>query len=107
VLGADLMDGTPIYDVKPYVAYADAHPDARCGFVDKRQWQPLAVEMPEGADRLFTPAELKGLTDALAQDPRPHYHHDPERIYGLPFAGHDVRFTVGDGRLKVVEITTC
>lgn len=104
VLGADLMDQTPIYDVKPYVAYADAHPEARCGFVDQRQWQPLDVELPDGAQRLFSPQELQGLADALAQDPRPQYHNDPKRIYGLPFAGRDVRFCVQEGRLRVVEI---
>jgi len=103
VLGADLMDGTPIYDVKPYVAYADAHPDARCGFVDQREWQPLSVEMPEAIGMLFSSSEREALRQVLAQDPRPRYHDDPERIYGMPFAGHDVKFRVADGVVHVLQ----
>ncbi|MBR4898398.1 MAG: tRNA (N6-threonylcarbamoyladenosine(37)-N6)-methyltransferase TrmO [Prevotella sp.] len=104
VEGADLMDGTPIYDVKPYVAYTDAHPDARCGFVDDREWSPLEVEMPPQLLSKFTADELKGLVQVLSQDPRPRYHDDPTRIYGMPFAGRDVRFRVEGQRLFVVEI---
>ena len=104
VLGADLMDGTPIYDIKPYVSYADAHPDARSGFVDEHEWQPLEVVMSDEAKGMFAPEELKGLTAALAQDPRPRYHDDPLRIYGMPFGGHDVRFRVADGVLTVVSV---
>lgn len=104
VLGADLMDGTPIYDLKPYVAYADAHPDARCGFVDAVGWKPLQVVLPEALALLFTPAEQEALREVLAQDPRPRYHDDPERVYGLPFAGRDVRFRVADGVVAVVQV---
>ena len=104
VLGADLMNGTPIYDVKPYVAYADAHPDARSGFVDQRAWQPLQVDIPESVARRFTADELIALRDLLAQDPRPRYHDDPTRVYGMPYAGRDVRFRVADGTVTVVEI---
>ena len=105
VAGADLMDGTPIYDIKPYVAYADAHPEARSGFVDKREWHPLQVEMPGELAKDLTPSEQKTLRSVLAQDPRPSYHDDPQRVYGMPFAGRDVRFRVADGVLSVVEIT--
>ena len=105
VLGADLMDGTPIYDVKPYVAYADAHPEARSGFVDQREWKPLEVTIPEEATKCFSPEELEGLKAVLAQDPRPRYHDNPQRVYGMPFAGHDVRFRVADGVLHVVHVT--
>ena len=102
VLGADLMDGTPIYDVKPYVSYADAHPDARSGFVDQRAWQPLQVDIPDAVACHFTADELVALRDLLAQDPRPRYHDNPERVYGMPYAGHDVKFRVNDGAVMVV-----
>jgi len=104
VLGADLMDGTPVYDIKPYVAYADSHPEARCGFVDEREWTPLEVELPTALASVFTAEERAALLGVLAQDPRPSYHHDPVRIYGMPFAGHDVKFRVSDGRLTVVSV---
>lgn len=104
VLGADLMDGTPIYDVKPYIAYADAHPDARSGFVDQRSWQPLQVDIPDAVARHFSADELLALRELLAQDPRPRYHDDPDRLYGMPYAGHDVRFRVSNGTVTVTEV---
>ena len=97
------MDGTPIYDIKPYVAYADSHPEARSGFVDQTEWKPLRVEMPQEISELFSEDELKGLQQVLSQDPRPRYHDDAERLYGMPFAGRDVRFRVGNGVVTVVE----
>jgi probable methyltransferase, YaeB/AF_0241 family len=103
VSGADLMDGTPIYDVKPYVAYADSHPEARSGFVDQHQWQPLCVEIPDDVVRLFSDDELQALREVLAQDPRPRFHDDPDRIYGMPFANRDVKFRVSDGTLFVIK----
>ena len=102
VLGADLMDGTPIFDVKPYIAYADAHADAHSGFVDTTAWHPLQVEIPEHVARLFSSDNLAALRQTLAQDPRPRYHNDANRIYGMPFAGHDIKFRVVDG-VVVVE----
>jgi tRNA-Thr(GGU) m(6)t(6)A37 methyltransferase TsaA len=102
--GADLMDGTPIYDIKPYVAFADSHPEARSGFVDTTAWTPLQVEIPETAAQHFDEAMLLGLRQVLAQDPRPRFHDDEERIYGMPFAGYDVRFRVVDGVVVVVEV---
>lgn len=105
VKGADLMDGTPVYDIKPYVVYADSHPEARSGFVDQREWKPLQVVMGDEHARLFSPEELEGLRQVLAQDPRPRFHDDAGRVYGMPYAGRDVRFRVsGDGVLTVVEI---
>ena len=101
VLGADLMDGTPIYDVKPYVAYADAHPEARSGFVDATEWKPLEVEMTDELAALVPAGELEALRATLAQDPRPRFHDDPQRIYGMPFLNMDIRFRV-DGRSLVV-----
>lgn len=104
IKGADLMDGTPIYDIKPYVAYADCHPEARCGFVDQTPWEPLRVEIPETIACLFDDYLLKGLRQVLSQDPRPRYHDDPQRCYGMPFAGYDVRFVVCDEVVKVVSV---
>lgn len=107
VLGADLMDGTPIYDIKPYLEYVDSHTGVRSGFVDERQWQRLEVVMPEELRELFAPDELKALLATLEQDPRPQYHDDPLRIYGMPFGGRDVRFRVEGQRLLVVQVTVC
>ena len=104
VRGADLMDGTPIYDVKPYVAYADAHPNARSGFVDQTPWEPLTVELPEALATRLPVDALPDLKAVLAQDPRPRYQEDPERIYGMPFMDFDVRFRVKEKTLFVVEI---
>ena len=103
VRGADLMDGTPIYDIKPYVAYADAHPDARSGFVDREVWRELQVCVPDAVATLFSSADLAVLKATLAQDPRPQYHDDPERVYGMPFLNLDVRFKVLGDVLTVVE----
>jgi tRNA-Thr(GGU) m(6)t(6)A37 methyltransferase TsaA len=103
VSGADLMDGTPIYDIKPYLPGVDAHPEAADGFVGAHAQQLLEVELaPELADRL-SPSQLSALREILAQDPRPAYHAThaaPGRIYGFSYAGLDIHFTVADGRLK-------
>ncbi len=103
VLGADLMDGTPIYDIKPYVAYADSHPVARSGFVDDTVWQSLDVEVPEVIAQSFTSDELESLRQLLALDPRPRYHDNPDRLYGFPFGNYDIRFRVAGHMLYVVE----
>jgi tRNA-Thr(GGU) m(6)t(6)A37 methyltransferase TsaA len=102
--GADLMDGTPIYDVKPYVGYADCYPDARCGFVDETAWTGLQVDIPDRIAASLSAGELEGLREVLALDPRPRYHDDPERVYGMPFASHDVRFKVSGEILTVVDV---
>ena len=106
VEGADLMDGTPIYDVKPYVAYADAHPEARSGFVDQTTWEPLQVVIPEALAAKIPTEYLGALKATLEQDPRPQYHDDPERVYGMPFLEFDIRFKVSDGVLTVVDCVT-
>ena len=94
VSGADLMDGTPIYDIKPYLPGVDSHSDAADGFVGTHKRTLLAVEIaPELADSL-TENQLKTLREILAQDPRPAYHDDARRIYGLSYAGRDIHFTV-------------
>lgn len=104
VRGTDLMDGTPIYDIKPYVTYADAHPEARSGFVDEKQWEPLHVEIPDKLAVKIPSRHFEALKATLAQDPRPAFHDDPERTYGMPFLNMDVRFRVKDGVLTVTEL---
>ena len=106
VKGADLMDGTPIYDIKPYVVYADCHPDARSGFVDERKWVILRVEIPDTVKTYLlsqglTDAKLAVLVEVLAQDPRPHYQKNPDKVYGMPYEGLDVHFRVKEGVLTV------
>ena len=103
VKGADLMDGTPIYDIKPYVVYADSHPEAKSGFVDHTAWKKLMVEIPEHLAKLFSAEDLETLRQTLSLDPRPSYHDDPQRIYGMPFGDYDVRFRVEDDTVTVVE----
>ena len=104
VLGADLADGTPIYDIKPYVEFADSHPKVRSGFVDDHEWKPLEVVLPRAVFRELSPDSVDGLLEILAQDPRPQYQEDPERVYGLIYEGLDVRFQVKDGVCTVVEV---
>ena len=104
VAGADLMDGTPILDVKPYLPYTDSHPDAIGGFAEPVRAYHLEVVFPEEwlaqvPERLRVP--VMGL---LAQDPRPSYQNDPERVYGVAFGGYDFRFRVRDGVLTVCEV---
>lgn len=103
VKGADLMDGTPIYDIKPYVVYADSHPEARSGFVDQTAWKSLEVEIPDHLAKHFSPMDLETLRQTLALDPRPSYHDDAQRIYGMPFGDYDVRFRVEGDTVIVVE----
>jgi len=104
VSGADLMDGTPIYDIKPYVPYADARPDAAGGFVDQVQRRELTVDFPAELLLLVPEEKRAALVGVLAQDPRPSYQNDPERVYGLAFGGVDVKFTVSDQVLTVTDV---
>ncbi len=105
VLGADLMDGTPIYDIKPYIKYADSRPEAVCGYVDNLEERSLKVVFPtELSDRIEDKGIIPSLIETLRLDPRPSYHDDPERLYGLSFAGYNVRFRVGGGILTVVDV---
>lgn len=104
VHGADLMDGTPIYDIKPYVTYTDSHVQARSGFVDANPIRRLTVEIPSSIAVPFSKSHLETLVKVLQLDPRPHYHNDPQKVYGMPYDGFDVRFTVCDNILRVVEI---
>ena len=104
VSGADLMDGTPIYDIKPYIAYADAYPEARSGFVDTTAWQQLEVEIVDEVAKHFTQQQLEALRQTLALDPRPHYHDDPTKVYGMRFAHYDIHFIVDGKNLKVIDV---
>ena len=105
VKGADLMDGTPIYDIKPYIRYADARPHAKCGYVDALKEKNLKVVLPEElAAEIADKSLIPSLVETLSLDPRPSYHDDPERIYGLSFAGMNVRFKVFLGILTVVSV---
>ena len=100
VRGADLMDGTPIFDIKPYVAYADSHPDASGGFTDTAEFKKLCVELGDGVP----PPLSEGLIEVLENDPRPRYHDDPERVYGMEYDGREVKFRVRGDTLTVIEI---
>lgn len=102
VLGADLMQGTPIYDIKPYVVYADCHPEARSGFVDKHPIHRLQVVIAQEVAAQLSATQLEALRGALALDPRPHYQHDASKVYGMPFAGLDVHFKVDGDTLTVL-----
>jgi len=102
VSGADLMDGTPIYDIKPYVPYADCWPEASEGFASAPAG--LRVDFPDEWLALVPPERREALTGVLACDPRPHYQADPERVYGMTFAGLEVRFTVAGDVLTVREV---
>lgn len=104
VTGADLMDHTPIFDIKPYLPFADSYPEALGGFAEPLRSYRLEVEFPEPWRSMVPPDRLEGLTEVLAQDPRPSYHHDPERQYGFSFCGMEVHFTVEENRLTVREI---
>lgn len=102
--GADLMDGTPIFDIKPYIPYGDAHPEAIGGFTDHADDFLLKVNFPNDLLIQVPFDKRQALLGVLSHDPRPSYQRDPDRVYGLSFAGFDVRFTVKDGILTVVEI---
>lgn len=105
VLGADLMNDTPIYDVKPYIEYADCHPNVRNGFVDTHPLKRLEVKFLAGVKHFFSSSQLALLREVLALDPRPHYQKDEKKVYGMPFDGYDVRFNVSDNEvLYVIEV---
>ena len=101
VRGADLMDGTPVYDIKPYVVYADCFPDARCGFASTPPVAVLEVRIPEQLD--LSPEDRETLVQVLSLDPRTAYQHDPDKVYGMPFGGKDVHFRVENSVLTVID----
>lgn len=104
VAGADLMDGTPIFDIKPYIPYCDCHPDATGGFTDNADSFILKVDISPEHLVKFPQNKQGALLELLSHDPRPSYQQDPDRIYGLAFCGHNIRFNVCDGTLTVLDI---
>lgn len=105
VLGADLMDGTPIYDIKPYIRYADSRPEAVCGYVDQLEERSLKVVFPSELSAKIADTEvIPALVETLRLDPRPSYHDDPQREYGLSFAGYNIRFHVSGNVLEVTDV---
>ena len=105
VSGADMTDGTEIYDIKPYIPYADAYPDARGGFAqaEENRDHRLNVVIPDSIVKCLTDDELAGLTEILSLDPRPSYQDDPERIYGISYAGYNIKFKVAKNELTVIS----
>ena len=104
VVGADLMDGTPIYDINPYIPYADSHPEAKGGFTDTHAICRLTVVIPDCFHHLFSQSQLQALYKVLELDPRPHYHKSGQKEYGMPYMDYDVHFTVNDGVLTVTDV---
>lgn len=104
VNGADMMSGTPIYDIKPYLPYVDSIPDAKGGFADAVKDYCLKVECPDELAEKIPRQERKNLRDILSQDPRPSYQNDPERIYGMEYAGMEVKFRIRDNKVIICEI---
>ncbi len=104
IAGADLMDGTPIFDIKPYLPYTDSHPTARSGFAPQAEDALLAVVCPKELLSLLPEDLRQGLLDVLAHDPRPQYQHDPSRIYGMEFGGFEIKFSVAEGTARVADI---
>lgn len=105
VAGADILDGTPIYDIKPYLAFTDSHPDAVCGFADEVRDYSLDVVIPEELKSGLSDKYIRALVSILSGDPRPQYKEDGDRIYGMIYGRYEVKFAVADGVLRVVEIT--
>lgn len=105
VAGADLMNGTPIFDIKPYIPYSDAHPEALGGFTDSANAFLLEVKCQNSLLEVVPEEKRSALLGVLSHDPRPSYQHDPDRVYGLDFAGCNVKFTVQENVLQVERIT--
>ena len=104
VTGADLMDGTPIYDIKPYIVYTDSHPDAVSGFAEKPADSLLEVDFPSDLLEKVAPEQRESLAAVLAHDPRPQYQDDPDRVYGMTFGPYEVRFRVVETTLRVIDV---
>lgn len=104
VRGADMLDGTPIFDIKPYLAFTDSHPDAVCGFADEKKDDALQVSFPPELAQRLAPCDRDTVCALLAADPRPSYQNDPGRVYGMTYGGYEVKFTVENGLLSVVDV---
>ena len=106
VAGVDMIDGTPIIDIKPYIPYTDSHPEANGGFTQSNEFKQLEVKFADDVKHHLPDGKIKALVEILSNDPRPQYQDDPERIYGLSFAGCQVKFFVRENTLTVSNITT-
>ena len=104
VTGADILDGTPIFDIKPYISFTDSHPDAVCGFSEGYKEYKLKVEYGDGTLEKLPTDLVEPITSLLACDPRPSYQNDPTRVYGLDVSGYSIKFTVNGETLTVVEV---
>ena len=104
VSGVDLLNGTPIFDIKPYIPYSDSHPEAFGSYADEMNSHRLSVTFPDELLALIPKEKRKAVTDCLADDPRPSYQNDPDRIYNMNFSGFDIHFTVSENKLKVTGI---
>lgn len=104
VSGADLMDGTPIYDIKPYVTYADSHPEAKSGFTDASKLKHMPVTFNKEAEERIDEQTRVAITEILSLDPRPQYHNDEKRIYGMTYDEKEVKFCVKDGEVRVISV---
>ncbi len=104
ISGADLMDGTPIFDIKPYLPFTDSHPEAAGGFADQHLADHLEVYIPDSCKQQIPDGHLEALIEILRQDPRPAYQQDPDRIYGFIYASREIKFRVSQGRLEVLQI---
>ena len=104
VEGADILNGTPVYDIKPYLSYTDSHPDAACGFALTETGNILEVRFPENMLETIPENKRSGIISVLSQDPRPQYQNEPDRIYSMSFGGFDISFTVSEDVLTVREV---
>ena len=104
ISGADIMDGTPVYDIKPYLPHSDCINEAVGGFSDEVKDYRLKVEIPDQIKERLDGQFIETIIEILASDPRPSYHHDPERVYGFPYSGYEIKFRVNDDTLTVVEV---
>ena len=104
VSGADLMNGTPILDIKPYLPHSDSIPEAKGGFSTQVAWQTLQVEIPDNLLAAIPEEQRQSIIQLLSQDPRPAYQNDPSKVYGVTYSNLNIRFTVADGKLTVTDI---
>lgn len=104
VLGADLMDGTPIFDIKPYVPYSDCRPEATGGFTDRTEFHRLEVDITQELEEKINEKDRAALRGVLSNDPRPQYHNAPDRVYGFEFGGKEIKFRVSGDKLTVISV---
>ncbi len=105
VNGADILDGTPLFDIKPYLPFTDSHPEAKSGFSGEVMNNNLSVSFENGSDENVRAEDIDALREILSEDPRPHYHDDPERVYAFEFSHYKIKFRVDGTTLKVIEIS--